>query len=253
MGAGCVTFDGLMINSRSRLKSPITWTRPLLAGALLLTAATTPAAPPARGTAATRRARAPAPRRQPAAATGQPRRPPTTPSCTGARSSSTRTPTRRRRSPTSASTSRAPQPDLDLDLPKVGRGRPRRRSSSRSSCFPKAFKPAEFYGEALRQIDAVERVARANPQRLRVARTAAEVRANATAGILSALLGVEGGHVLGPGDRDDAARSPARARRPRRALHDADLVERQRHRRLVGRRRRHPRADAVRARGRRAR
>ena len=35
---------------------------------------------------------------------------------------------------------------------------------------------------------------------MRVARTAAEVRANAAAGILSALIGVEGGHVLGPGD-----------------------------------------------------
>ena len=91
------------------------------------------------------------------------------------------------------------QPDLDLDLPKVAAGGLDAEFFS-IFVFPKAFKPAEYYGEALRQIDAVERVARANPQRMRVARTAAEVRANAAAGILSALIGVEGGHVLGPGD-----------------------------------------------------
>ena len=91
------------------------------------------------------------------------------------------------------------QPDLDLDLPKVAAGGLDAEFFS-IFVFPKAFKPAEYYTEALRQIDAVERVARANPQRMRVARTAAEVRANAAAGILSALIGVEGGHVLGPAD-----------------------------------------------------
>src|SRR5262249_51484801 len=92
-----------------------------------------------------------------------------------------------------------PQADLDLDLPKVAEGGLDAEFFS-IFVFPKAFKPAEFYAEALRQIDAVERVARANPQRMRVARTAAEVRANSAAGILSALIGVEGGHVLAPGD-----------------------------------------------------
>ncbi len=91
------------------------------------------------------------------------------------------------------------QPDLDLDLPKVAAGGLDAEFFS-IFVFPKAFKPAEYYTEALRQIGAVERVARANPQRMRVARTAAEVRANAAAGILSALIGVEGGHVLGPAD-----------------------------------------------------
>ena len=92
-----------------------------------------------------------------------------------------------------------PQPDLDLDLDKVATGGLDAEFFS-IFVFPRAFKPNEFYAEALRQIDAVERVAKANPQRMRVARTAAEVRANAGAGILSALIGVEGGHVLGPGD-----------------------------------------------------
>jgi membrane dipeptidase len=92
-----------------------------------------------------------------------------------------------------------PQPDLDLDLGKAAAGGLDAEFFS-IFVFPRAVKPAEFHNEALRQIDAVERVARANPRRIRVARTAAEVRANAAAGVLSALIGVEGGHALAPGD-----------------------------------------------------
>jgi membrane dipeptidase len=92
-----------------------------------------------------------------------------------------------------------PQVDLDLDLPKAAAGGLDAEFFS-IFVFPKAVKPSEFHAEALRQIDAVERVARANPKRMRVARTAAEVRANAAAGALSALIGVEGGHALAPGD-----------------------------------------------------
>ncbi len=62
------------------------------------------------------------------------------------------------------------------------------------------FKPADFYGQAIKQIDAIDKLARDNPTRLRVARTAADVRANAKAGVMSALYGVEGGHTLLPGD-----------------------------------------------------
>ena len=69
--------------------------------------------------------------------------------------------------------------------------------------LPLQFKPAEFYKEATRQIDALERLAQANPKRLRLARTAADVRANAEAGVMSLLLGVEGGHVLRPGDEKE--------------------------------------------------
>jgi membrane dipeptidase len=92
-----------------------------------------------------------------------------------------------------------PQPDLDLDLAKATAGGLDAEFFS-IFVFPRAVKPAEFHAEALRQIDAVERVARANPRRMRVARTASEVRANAAAGVLSALIGVEGGHALAPGD-----------------------------------------------------
>src|SRR5689334_4696034 len=92
-----------------------------------------------------------------------------------------------------------PQGDLDLDLGKAAAGGLDAEFFS-IFVFPRAVKPAQFHTEALRQIDAVERVARANPRRMRVARTAAEVRANADAGVLSALIGVEGGHALAPGD-----------------------------------------------------
>jgi membrane dipeptidase len=66
--------------------------------------------------------------------------------------------------------------------------------------LPMRFKPDQFYGEALHQLDAIDKLARENPTRLRVARTAADVRANAAAGITSALYGLEGAHALLPGD-----------------------------------------------------
>jgi membrane dipeptidase len=69
--------------------------------------------------------------------------------------------------------------------------------------LPSRFKPADFYKEATRQIDGLEKLARANPERLRLARTASEVRANEKAGVMSMLFGVEGGHVLGPASEDE--------------------------------------------------
>jgi membrane dipeptidase len=92
-----------------------------------------------------------------------------------------------------------PQPDLQVDLPRAAAGG---LDAEFFSIFvlPPRFKPADYFTEAVRQIDALERLAKANPARVRVARTAAEVRANAKAGVLSMLLGVEGGHTLLPGD-----------------------------------------------------
>src|SRR5215471_15922490 len=92
-----------------------------------------------------------------------------------------------------------PQPDLSVDLVKAQAGGLDAEFFS-IFVFPGAFKPADYYGQALRQIEAVERAAQVNRTRLRIARSAAEVRANAAAGVMSALLGVEGGHALWPGD-----------------------------------------------------
>jgi membrane dipeptidase len=91
------------------------------------------------------------------------------------------------------------QPGLQLDLIKAQQGG---LDGQFFSIFvmPRSYKPEQFFTEALRQIGAVENLAAANPTRVRVARTAEEVRANAEAHVLSALLGVEGGHALLPGD-----------------------------------------------------
>jgi len=92
-----------------------------------------------------------------------------------------------------------PQPETQVDLAKAAAGG---LDAQFFSIFvlPMRFKPAEWYGEAIHQIDAVDKLAKDNPARLRVARTAADVRANAKAGVMSALYGLEGGHALGPGD-----------------------------------------------------
>jgi membrane dipeptidase len=92
-----------------------------------------------------------------------------------------------------------PQPEAQLDLQKAAAGG---LDAQFFSIFvlPMRFKPDQFYDEALRQLDAIDKLARDNPARLRVARTAADVRANAKAGVLSALYGLEGGHALLPGD-----------------------------------------------------
>src|SRR6188472_4103024 len=92
-----------------------------------------------------------------------------------------------------------PQPDTQLDLPKAAAGG---LDAQFFSIFvlPMRFKPDQFYGEALRQLDAIDKLAKDNPTRLRVARTAGDVRANAAAGVMSALYGLEGAHALLPGD-----------------------------------------------------
>lgn len=68
---------------------------------------------------------------------------------------------------------------------------------------PEQIKADKWFEESMRQIDAVAAMARANPQSIALARTAAEVRSNAARGVMSALLGVEGGHSLLPGDGEE--------------------------------------------------
>jgi membrane dipeptidase len=92
-----------------------------------------------------------------------------------------------------------PQPELQVDLAKAAAGGLDAEFFS-IFVFPMRFKPTEFFTEAVRQIDAIDKLAAANPTRIRVARTAADVRANAKAGVTSALYGLEGGHALLPGD-----------------------------------------------------
>src|SRR5256712_6731522 len=91
------------------------------------------------------------------------------------------------------------QPDMHVDLPKMRAGG---LDAQFFSIFvgPWRTKPEGYYVEALRQFDAVHAMIRANSGTIAWARTAADVRANAKRGRISALFGVEGAHALLPGD-----------------------------------------------------
>ena len=92
-----------------------------------------------------------------------------------------------------------PHADMQLDLPKMRAGG---LDAQFFSIFvgPWRTKPEGYYVEALRQFDAVHAMIRANSGTIAWARTAADVRANAKRGRISALFGVEGAHALLPGD-----------------------------------------------------
>jgi membrane dipeptidase len=92
-----------------------------------------------------------------------------------------------------------PQPELQLDLARAAAGGLDAQFFSIFALPPRS-RPDQYFAEATRQIDAVEALARANPGRFRIARSVADVRANAAAGVMSGLLGVEGGHALLPGN-----------------------------------------------------
>lgn len=64
---------------------------------------------------------------------------------------------------------------------------------------PDSVELTRYFGEALKQIDHLKGLCRANPKDLAFARTAEEVRANEEKNVVSLLLGVEGGHMLLPG------------------------------------------------------
>jgi membrane dipeptidase len=68
---------------------------------------------------------------------------------------------------------------------------------------PERFRPDQFFDEAQLQIEAVQKAVGAYPAQIALARTAKEVRDNAQQGRISALLGVEGGHMLLPGTEDE--------------------------------------------------
>lgn len=95
-----------------------------------------------------------------------------------------------------------PQRDMQVDLPKMRAGG---LDAEFFSIFvgPWVAKPDAYFTEALRQFDAVHALIDAHPEAIAWAKTAAEVRANAERGVVSALFGVEGGHALLPGNPDE--------------------------------------------------
>ena len=94
------------------------------------------------------------------------------------------------------------QPDMQVDLPKMRAGG---LDAEFFSIFvgPWRTRPEGYFAEALKQFDAVDAMVRANAGTIAWARSAAEVRANAERGLISALFGVEGGHALLPGTDDE--------------------------------------------------
>ena len=68
---------------------------------------------------------------------------------------------------------------------------------------PETVKPDAWFAESVRQIEAVQGMARKNQATVALARTAADVRANAARGVFSVLFGVEGGHSLLPGSEEE--------------------------------------------------
>jgi membrane dipeptidase len=68
---------------------------------------------------------------------------------------------------------------------------------------PETIKGESWYAESLHQVEAVQAMARKNAPATALARTAADVRANAARGVFSVLLGLEGGHSLLPGSEEE--------------------------------------------------
>src|SRR5260370_1383805 len=89
-----------------------------------------------------------------------------------------------------------------LDLPRMEEGG---LDAEFFSVFvhPESVELTQFFPTAMQQIEMLQRVARASGGRLALARNAEEVKDNAGHGVLSMLIGVEGGHLLLPGAEDE--------------------------------------------------
>ncbi len=92
--------------------------------------------------------------------------------------------------------------DHNLDLPRMREGG---LDAEFFSIFvhPESVDIHQFFSEAIKEVDAVEAMAKANSTKIAMAHTAEQVTENAEAGKTSALLGVEGGHMLLPGSEDE--------------------------------------------------
>ena len=68
---------------------------------------------------------------------------------------------------------------------------------------PESVDLTQFFPTAMRQIDLLQQTARNSGGKLAFARNAAEVVENAGKGVVSMMIGVEGGHMLLPGSEDE--------------------------------------------------
>ena len=69
--------------------------------------------------------------------------------------------------------------------------------------YPQLVPAAQWNAEAMKQIEAMQAMIARNAPHIAFARTAAEVRRNAERGVISALFGLEGGHMLLPGTEEE--------------------------------------------------
>jgi membrane dipeptidase len=105
-----------------------------------------------------------------------------------------------------------------LDLPRMQEGG---LDAQLFSVFvhPESAELTQFFPTALQQIELLQKVARESGGRMAFARNADEVKDNAGKGVVSMLIGVEGGHLLLPGtDEEQLAHLKAFADRGARVL-----------------------------------
>ena len=89
-----------------------------------------------------------------------------------------------------------------LDLPRMREGG---LDAEFFSVFvhPESVDLTQFFATAVKQIDFLQAAARSSSGRIAFARNADEIRENKQKGVLSMLIGVEGGHMLLPGSDDE--------------------------------------------------
>ena len=96
----------------------------------------------------------------------------------------------------------SPHADRQLDLPRMIEGG---LDAEFFSVFvhPESVDLMLFFSTAMKQIDLLQQTARQSGGKMAFARNAEEVRENAGKGVVSMLLGVEGGHMLLPGSEEE--------------------------------------------------
>jgi membrane dipeptidase len=96
----------------------------------------------------------------------------------------------------------APHADRQLDLPRMQEGG---LDAEFFSVFvhPESVDLTQFFPTAMKQIDLLQQTALGSGGKIAFARNADEVKDNAGKGVVSMLIGVEGGHMLLPGSDEE--------------------------------------------------
>src|SRR3954468_12447920 len=92
--------------------------------------------------------------------------------------------------------------DRHVDLPRMQQGG---LDAEFFSVFvhPESVDLTQFFATAIKQIDLLQQAARQSGGKISFARNAGEIKENADKGVVSMLIGVEGGHMLLPGSDEE--------------------------------------------------